>query len=84
MKRLRKRLGADIRFYMCGEYGENFGRPHYHAILFNVDFLTKPFGVRLKRVIISIALKFLKNCGLWQLKSVLLPLTLPLIVLAIS
>lgn len=38
MKRLRKQFGAGIRFYMCGEYGSQFGRPHYHAILFNMDF----------------------------------------------
>ena len=37
MKRLRKRYGKGIRFFHCGEYGENFGRPHYHAIIFNFD-----------------------------------------------
>lgn len=41
MKRLRKKFGDDIRFYQCGEYGENFSRPHYHAILFNFDFPDK-------------------------------------------
>lgn len=38
MKRLRKKFGPNIRFYHCGEYGELQGRPHYHAILFNIDF----------------------------------------------
>lgn len=38
MKRLRKSVGADVRVFYCGEYGAKFGRPHYHAILFNLDF----------------------------------------------
>ena len=41
MKRLRKRFGNGIRFFHCGEYGEKYGRPHYHAILFGIDFPDK-------------------------------------------
>ena len=42
MKRLRKaNQNANIRFYMCGEYGDEFKRPHFHAILFNYDFKDK-------------------------------------------
>ncbi|AXL14704.1 replication initiator protein [Microviridae sp.] len=40
-KRLRKKYGKGIRYYMCGEYGEQFARPHYHACLFNHDFEDK-------------------------------------------
>lgn len=41
LKRLRKRFGSGIRFVYCGEYGETTERPHYHAILFNIDFSDK-------------------------------------------
>ncbi len=37
VKRLRKK-SKPFRFYHCGEYGDQRGRPHYHAILFGLDF----------------------------------------------
>lgn len=44
MKRLKKRYGGkSIRFYQCGEYGENTHRPHYHSIQFNHDYEDKQF-----------------------------------------
>lgn len=36
-KRLRQKIGP-FRFFMCGEYGEQLQRPHYHALLFGVNF----------------------------------------------
>lgn len=35
-KRLRKLCGAGVKYYACGEYGDTYNRPHFHAILFNV------------------------------------------------
>lgn len=45
LKRLRKKISPQkLRFFHCGEYGENLGRPHYHALLFGFDFEDKyPF-----------------------------------------
>lgn len=41
MRRLRKEFPQKIRFYMCGEYGPELSRPHFHACLFNCDFVDK-------------------------------------------
>lgn len=47
MKRLRKYHHTQnpdapkIKYYMCGEYGGNTFRPHYHAIVFGLDFADK-------------------------------------------
>lgn len=30
--------GPKIRYFMCGEYGSQTQRPHYHAIIFGLDF----------------------------------------------
>lgn len=39
MKRLRKKYNeTQIRYFHCGEYGDQLGRPHYHACLFGIDF----------------------------------------------
>lgn len=39
MKRLRKELEPKrVRFFLCGEYGEKMGRPHYHAVIFGEAF----------------------------------------------
>lgn len=36
-KRLRFRLAPrKLRYYACGEYGEDFERPHYHAAIFGL------------------------------------------------
>jgi len=37
-KKLRRKYGDGISYFMCGEYGELNKRPHYHACIFGVDF----------------------------------------------
>jgi len=37
-KRVRKALGErDFKYFAAGEYGEDYGRPHYHFIGFGID-----------------------------------------------
>lgn len=48
VKRLRKHRPEDsIRYYICGEYGPQTDRPHYHGILFGLhlqDWVLEPSG----------------------------------------
>lgn len=37
-KRIRSNKKRSPRYFACGEYGDNTGRAHYHAIIFNVGF----------------------------------------------
>lgn len=46
-KRLRRWHEPNtLRYYMCGEYGDNFERPHYHACIFGVDLPDKEIWTR--------------------------------------
>lgn len=48
LKRLRKKFGNGIRYFGCGEYGDKFDRPHFHAILFGFDFSDRKHFKKLK------------------------------------
>jgi len=44
LKRLRKKISPRrISYFMCGEYGDNLERPHYHSLLFNFNFADRKF-----------------------------------------
>lgn len=43
-KRLRKK--HSFRYFFCGEYGDTFGRPHYHLIMFGLDCMSPCFKTK--------------------------------------
>lgn len=49
LKRLRKSIyPRRISYFHCGEYGDDLGRPHYHALIFGYDFPDKKFHKKSK------------------------------------
>lgn len=46
-KRLRK--SYPVRYLLCGEYGDNTHRPHYHAIIFGLSISDFPDSVLIKQ-----------------------------------
>lgn len=38
IKKLRKKTDIKIKYFGCGEYGETYGRPHYHGIIFGLKY----------------------------------------------
>ena len=48
MKSVRQKYGGEIRYFMCGEYSDA-GRPHYHAIIFNIKITDKKVHTKNKQ-----------------------------------
>lgn len=47
LARLRKSFPPrSLSYYLCGEYGEDSDRPHYHAVLFGPEFLDRELHTR--------------------------------------
>lgn len=63
MKRFRKRYSDNkISYFMCGEYGEQFDKPHYHYLIFGIsmaDIETKKIYNKLR----SLEIEKLWNYG---------------------
>lgn len=64
LKRLRKYSKLDdLSFYLSGEYGGSFGRPHYHMLLFSNSPITRSECVR------AWSFSFIKNSKGWHKKT---------------
>lgn len=68
-KRLRKRYPhSNIKYFAVSEYGDEFGRPHYHAIIFNIPIIDKPvviFQHGKRRIVYPVVKRVLDE--IWQL-----------------
>ncbi|UYD39256.1 MAG: replication initiator protein [Wigfec virus K19_179] len=38
IRRFRDQFKKPFKYFLVGEYGDNFDRPHYHALIFGTDF----------------------------------------------
>lgn len=68
IKRLRKNLGKKwpkIKLVYCGEYGDKLARPHYHLIIFGVDF-RDPHPYQVKRKTLFNSVQSMPEPGYYQ------------------
>ena len=38
LDKIKHQLNIPFEYYLCGEYGDKFNRPHYHAVFFGLDY----------------------------------------------
>lgn len=68
MKRLRYYAGSDVRYMLCGEYGDKYKRPHYHLCIYNYVFpdinWSRPYAFNKEKGVTYYKSKFLEE-NLW-------------------
>lgn len=69
-KRLRKAINVPIRYFYCGEKGDQSGRAHYHAIIFGYDFPDKVFHSRTAKGSNIYTSRLLESCWTFGLSSI--------------
>lgn len=68
-KKLRKINSEQLKYYLCGEYGENYQRPHYHVILLNgtlASLIGEKYAKQYYRQQIKLDGKQSFLCGTWE------------------
>lgn len=90
-KRFRHRYSC--RFFACGEYGDHFHRPHYHAVIFLQEMVDKetfeavlrekwPFGFVMARVADREAFRYVAKYTIKYLREVPSGVELPFAVMS--
>lgn len=69
-KRLRKEIDVPIRYFYCGEKGDQSGRAHYHAIIFGYNFPDRVVHGMTKSGSTIFTSKILQKCWTFGMSSI--------------